>query len=71
MEYRRCITEKAIIRFKHRVRQLTRRHRGITLEQMIRELVPSTDRIRRHGAVDRKLALLFKTGKQLREKLKR
>ena len=35
-EFRRCIAEKAIIRFKHRVRELTRRHRGITLERMIR-----------------------------------
>ena len=31
---------KAIARFKHRVRALTGRHRGITLERMIRELVP-------------------------------
>src|SRR5271155_2593722 len=37
-EFRRCIADKAIIRFKHRVRELTRRHRGITLERMIREL---------------------------------
>ena len=38
-EFRRCIADKAIIRFKHRVRELTRRHRGITQERMIRELV--------------------------------
>ena len=38
-EFRRYIADKAIIRFKHRVRELTRRHRGITLERMIRELV--------------------------------
>lgn len=38
-EFRRCIADKAIIRFKYRVRELTRRHRGITLERMIRELV--------------------------------
>jgi hypothetical protein len=37
-EFRRCIADKAIIRFKHRVRELTGRHRGITLERMIREL---------------------------------
>ena len=37
-EFRRCIADKAIIRFKHRVRELTRRHRGITLQRMIREL---------------------------------
>jgi len=37
-EFRRCIAEKAIIRFKNRVRELTRRHRGITLERMIGEL---------------------------------
>ena len=34
-ELRRCIADKAIIRFKHRVRELTRRHRGVTLERMI------------------------------------
>src|SRR5438874_7400142 len=38
--FRRCIADKAIARFKHRVRALTGRHRGITLERMIRELVP-------------------------------
>jgi RNA-directed DNA polymerase len=37
-EFRRCIADKALVRFKHRVRELTRRHRGIKLEQMIREL---------------------------------
>jgi len=37
-EFRRCIAEKAVVRFKHRVRGLTRRHRGIALERMIREL---------------------------------
>src|SRR5690349_3726647 len=37
---RRCIADKAVIRFKHRVRALTRRHRGITLERMIGGLVP-------------------------------
>jgi RNA-directed DNA polymerase len=37
--YPRCIASKAIVRFKRRVRELTRRHRGITLERMIRELV--------------------------------
>jgi RNA-directed DNA polymerase len=36
--FRRCIADKAVIRFKHRVRALTRRHRGISLERMIREL---------------------------------
>ena len=38
-EFRRCIANKAVVRFKHRVRELTGRHRGITLERMIRELV--------------------------------
>jgi RNA-directed DNA polymerase len=38
-EFRRCIATKAVIRFKHRMRELTGRHRGITLERMIRELV--------------------------------
>src|SRR4051812_19738360 len=38
--FRRCIADKAVARFKHRVRALTGRHRGITLERMIRELVP-------------------------------
>jgi RNA-directed DNA polymerase len=37
-EFRRCVADKAVARFKNRVRELTRRHRGITLEQMIREL---------------------------------
>jgi RNA-directed DNA polymerase len=37
-EFRRRIADKAVIRFKHRVRELTGRHRGITLERMIREL---------------------------------
>jgi RNA-directed DNA polymerase len=37
-EFRRCIANKAIVRFKHRVRELTGRHRGITPERMIREL---------------------------------
>ena len=37
-EFRRCIVNKALVRFKHRVRELTGRHRGIKLEQMIREL---------------------------------
>jgi RNA-directed DNA polymerase len=37
-EFRRCIAEKPIIRFKNRVRELTGRHRGITLERMISEL---------------------------------
>src|SRR5437868_6865388 len=37
-EFRRCIANKAVTRFKYRVRELTGRHRGITLERMIREL---------------------------------
>jgi Group II intron, maturase-specific domain len=37
-EFRRCIADKAVARFKHRVRELTGRHRGINLERMIREL---------------------------------
>ena len=37
-EFRRCIADKAVVRFKHRVRELTGRHRGIDLERMIREL---------------------------------
>ena len=39
-EFRRCIADKAVARFKDRVRELTRRHRGISLERMIRDLVP-------------------------------
>src|SRR5512135_497805 len=38
--FRRCIADKAVARFKHRVRELTRRHRGISLEQMIADLNP-------------------------------
>ena len=55
-ELRRCIADKAIVRFKHRVRELTGRHRGITLEQMIREPVP-------YGLI---LSALEKAGKSLR-----
>ena len=33
-EFRRCIADKALTRFKHRVRALTSRHRGVTLERM-------------------------------------
>jgi RNA-directed DNA polymerase len=37
---RRCIADNAVTRFKHRVRELTGRHRGVSLERMIRELAP-------------------------------
>ena len=38
--FRRCIADKAVTRFKDRVRELTRRHRGVSLEQMIADLNP-------------------------------
>src|SRR3954452_3718031 len=38
--FRRCIADKAVARFKHRVRVLTRRHRGVSLERMIADLLP-------------------------------
>jgi RNA-directed DNA polymerase len=38
--FRRRIADKAVARFKHRVRVLTRRHRGISLERMIADLLP-------------------------------
>jgi RNA-directed DNA polymerase len=38
--YPRCIAFKALARFKHRVRRLTGRHRGVRLERMIGELIP-------------------------------
>jgi len=38
--FRRCISAKAITRFKDRVRVLTRRHRGIPVERMIADLAP-------------------------------
>src|SRR5580704_2023047 len=38
--FRRCIAEEAVTRFKDRVRELTRRHRGISLEKMIADLNP-------------------------------
>src|SRR5690349_5878695 len=38
--FRRCIADKAVTRFKDRVRELTRRHRGISLEKMITDLNP-------------------------------
>ena len=37
---RRRIAEKAVARFKDRVRDLTRRHRGVSLERMIADLNP-------------------------------
>ena len=39
-EFRRCIAAPAIARFKHRIRELTRRHRGVSLERVITELNP-------------------------------
>ena len=39
-EFRRCIAAKAVTRFKHRVRVLTARHRGLSLERLIGELIP-------------------------------
>jgi RNA-directed DNA polymerase len=39
-EFRRCIADKALARFKHRVRAMTGRHRGVSLERMIGELAP-------------------------------
>jgi RNA-directed DNA polymerase len=36
----RRIADKAVARFKHRIRELTTRHRGISLDQMIKELAP-------------------------------
>src|SRR5947209_16771764 len=38
--FRRCIADKAVTRFKDRVRELTRRHRGVSLEGMIADLNP-------------------------------
>jgi RNA-directed DNA polymerase len=38
--FRQCIADKAVARFKHRVRELTGRYRGVSLERMIGELVP-------------------------------
>src|SRR3954468_12505573 len=38
--FRLCIADKAVARFKHRVRVLTRRHRGVSLERMIADLLP-------------------------------
>jgi RNA-directed DNA polymerase len=38
--FRRCIADKAVAWFKHRVHELTGRHRGVSLERMIGELVP-------------------------------
>lgn len=36
--FRRCIAAKAVARFKHRVRALTRRHRGVSLERAFADL---------------------------------
>src|SRR5215831_16914890 len=38
--FRRCIADKVVTRFKDRVRELTRRHRGVSLEKMITDLNP-------------------------------
>src|ERR1700745_83650 len=38
--FRRCIADKAVIRFKDRVRELTRRHRGVSVDKMIADLNP-------------------------------
>ena len=38
--YPRRIAAKAVARFKYRVRGLTRRHRGVTLERIITDLTP-------------------------------
>src|SRR5438874_2418488 len=38
--FRRCIADKAMARVKDRVRELTRRHRGVSLERMRGELGP-------------------------------
>jgi RNA-directed DNA polymerase len=38
--FRRCIADKAVTRFKDRVRELTQRHRGVSLEKMIADLNP-------------------------------
>jgi RNA-directed DNA polymerase len=39
-EFRRCIAAAAIARFKHRIRELTRRYRGVSLARVITELNP-------------------------------
>src|SRR6201993_3644351 len=38
--FRRCIADKAVTRFKDRVRELTRRHRGVSLEKRMADLNP-------------------------------
>jgi RNA-directed DNA polymerase len=38
--FRRCIADKAVTRFKDRVRELTQRHRGVSLEKMNADLNP-------------------------------
>ena len=37
-EFRRCVAEKALARFKSRVRELTRRSRGVSLERVVKDL---------------------------------
>src|SRR5216110_1397399 len=39
-EVKRVIAPKALERFKHRIREVTRRHRGVSLEKMIADLNP-------------------------------
>jgi RNA-directed DNA polymerase len=40
-EAKRCVAAKATVRFKQKVRQLTSRTRGISMEQMTKELANS------------------------------
>ncbi len=40
LEFRRCVAEKALARFKSRVRELTRRSRGVSLERVVGDLNP-------------------------------
>jgi RNA-directed DNA polymerase len=40
LQPQRRIADKAVVRFKDRVRELTRRHRGVSLERMIADLNP-------------------------------
>jgi RNA-directed DNA polymerase len=39
-EVRRCIASKALVRFKSRIRELTRRSRGVSMSRVIRDLNP-------------------------------
>ena len=48
-EVKRVIAPKALDRFKHRIREITRRAKGVSMETTIEELAPCKERVRKMG----------------------